>query len=613
MRVGLLTSTVHSSYGQALIKSLWRELESCNSSLSVIEGYSLMNNSVFDYKCNAVYRMISQGRIDALILSSQLSSYAGTDLIRDLANKAGIPVISIGIELDGFPSVITNNFSGFEQIVSHLISHGYKKLAHISGPLKNPEALIRRDAFLKVIYQNGLEVPGHFILEGNFSDISGYNLTRRLIPYIRTKDIDAIVCTNDDTAFGAIKCLKDNGVDVPHDVAVTGFDDATASLGIVQTLTTVSQPFEVMCHKAVDLLLNRRRSQADDQVYTIEPLFVIRNSCGCKEPGLAGMGSCSESILKPLRSLGRFQSLDETTFYSALTDCLIEYGMNSCYIVRFLTPIRFDDYTASRQSLKGTLLYGFSEGRKVQYAQSIDASNILPDIIFESLDGITLVKLIFIGKNQLGYIVMSAPEKMTAFMADLCADVQQYIENAFLAHEKQQVEKKLSDTLERLINTNRKLNELTVRNNLDKMKKIRFLANNMLQNRKIGSGEYYLILVEIDNFYKINTRYGFKEGEYVMNSVAQILSSSIRDDDFLSHQSCDRYVILIKNVHGEAIRTIENRFRTKLEELNASHGKPYNVSLTWGYFYAGIDSDFERVYLEAEADLARKKDMKNKS
>ena len=144
------------------------------------------------------------------------------------------------------------------------------------------------------------------------------------------------------------------------------------------------------------------------------------------------------------------------------------------------------------------------------------------------------------------------------------------------------------------------------------MKKIRFLAN-MLQNRKISSSEYYLILVEIDNFYKINTRYGFKEGEYVMNSVAQILSSSIRDDDFLSHQSCERYVILIKNVHGEAIRTIENRFRTKLEELNASHGKPYNVSLTWGYFYAGIDSDFERIYLEAEADLARKKGMKNKS
>ena len=613
MRVGLLTSTIHSSFGQALIKSLWRELESCNCSLSVIEGYSLINNSVFDYKCNAVYRMISQGRIDALILSSQLASKAGTDLIRDLANKAGIPVISLGIELEGFPSVITNNFSGFEQIVSHLISHGYKKLAHISGPLKNPEALIRRDAFLKVIYQNGLEVPSHFILEGNFSDISGYNMTKRLLPYIRTKDIDAIVCTNDDTAFGAIKCLNDNGVGVPHDVAVTGFDDATALLDIVQTLTTVAQPFEEMCHKAVELLLDRRPSQADHQVYTIEPLLVIRNSCGCKESGLAGMGSCSGSMLKPLRSHGRFHSLDETTFYSALTDCLIEYGMNSCYIVRFLTPIRFDDYAALRQSLKGTLIYGFSEGRKVQYAQSIDASNILPDVIFESLEGIALVRPIFIGNDQLGYIVMSAPEKMTGFMADLCADVQQYIENAFLAHEKQQVEKKLSDTLERLINTNRKLNELTVRNNLDKMKKIRFLANNMLQNRRLSSSEYYLILVEIDNFYEINTRYGFKEGEYVMNSVTQVLSSSIRDDDFLSHQSCERYVILIKNVHGEAIRTIENRFRNKLDELNASHEKPYKVTLTWGYFYAGIDSDFERVYLEAEADLARKKGMKNKS
>ena len=120
--------------------------------------------------------------------------------------------------------------------------------------MKNPEALIRRDAFLKVIYQNWLEVPSHFILEGNFSDISGYNMTKRLLPYIRTKDIDAIVCTNDDTACGARKCLNDNGVGVPHDVAVTGFDDATALLDIVQTLTTVAQPFEEMCHKAVELL-----------------------------------------------------------------------------------------------------------------------------------------------------------------------------------------------------------------------------------------------------------------------------------------------------------------------------------------------------------------------
>ena len=275
-------------------------------------------------------------------------------------------------------------------------------------------------------------------------------------------------------------------------MAVTGFDDATALLDIVR-LHNCCPAARRVCHKAVELLWIGV-SQADHQVYTISPFShkILR---------LQGVGRRYGqlfALLKPLRSHGRFHSLDETTFYSALTDCLIEYGMNSCYIVRFLTPIRFDDYAALRQSLKGTLIYGFSEGRKVQYAQSIDASNILPDVIFESLEGIALVRPIFIGNDQLGYIVMSAPEKMTGFMADLCADVQQYIENAFLAHEKQQVEKKLSDTLERLINTNRKLNELTVRNNLDKMKKIRSWPI-VSSKQELSSSEYYLILVEIDN------------------------------------------------------------------------------------------------------------------
>lgn len=582
-------------------------MEYYDCSLYIIEGYSLMNNTASDYQCNAVYRMISQGRFDALIISSQLSSRAGLDLVQDLADKAGIPVVSYGIELEGIPSVVTNNFSGFEQIVSHLVSHGYRKMAHISGPLKNPEALIRRDAFLKVVYQNGLEVPKRFMLEGNFSDVVGYNLTKKLIPHIRAKEIDAIVCANDDTALGAIKCLNDNGINVPRDVAVTGFDDAVANLGITSTLTTVSQPFEEMSQTAVDLLLNKKKYGADELVHTIEPSLVIRNSCGCKEIRQTGMVSYSGPVFSPLRSQGRFLSLDEATFYSTLTDCLTEYGMNSCYIVRFLSPARFDDYASSGQNLKGTLLYGFSKGRRIQHTKTFDVSKILPDTIFYTNEGVTLVKLVFVGKNQLGYIVMSAPESLIGFMADLCIDVQQYVENAFLAHEKQAVEKKLSDTLERLISTNRKLNELTVRDNLDKMKKIRFLANNMLQNRNLGSGDYYLIIVEIDNYYEINAQYGFKEGEYIMSTVSRILAGCIRDDDFLTHQSCERYVVLIKNVHGDVIKDIAERFQNHIDDLNASHDKPYKISISWGYCHAGMNSDFEKVYLEAEADLCRRK------
>ena len=616
MRIGFLTSSIYGHYGQALSKSLWRELEPRNCSLIIFEGYSLINNTVADYHCNVLHRMISNGRIDALVLSGQLSSKAGVELMQDLAVRIGIPTVSFGVELEGIPSVITDNFSGFEQIVSHLLSHGYHKLAHISGPLKNPEALLRRDAFLKVVYRNGLEVPTHFLLEGDFSDIKGYHLTKKLIPYIKAKEIDALVCTNDDTAIGAIKCLNENGIYVPRDVAVTGFDDVGDPTGMIQTLTTVSQPIAEMGRKAIELLFERIEQKPDisgGSVHTIQPRLIVRNSCGCKESGHPITNHPGHGF-NPLRTRGRFQSLDEAAFYSDLSECLSEYGISSCYIVRFLTPTRFDDYASARQSLKGTLLYGFSEGRRIHYTNPFDVSQILPGTICDTLDAITLVKLIYIGKNQLGYVVMSAPEKLTATMANLCHEVQQYMENAFLSYEKQQVEKKLSDMLERLINTNRKLNELTVRDNLDKMKRIRFLANNMLQNRKADSGEYYLFLVEIDNFFEINADYGFEEGERVMNEVTKILSGSIRDEDFLSHESCERYMVLIKNIQGDVVHAIEDRFRKKLEELNGRLDKPYKVSLLWGYARAGFNADFEQVYAEAEANLsARKAEARNKS
>jgi len=370
-----------------------------------------------------------------------------------------------------------------------------------------------------------------------------------------------------------------------------------------------------MSRIAVELLFERIEQKPDVSgglVHTIQPRLIIRNSCGCKESGQP-ITNHPGHVFNPLRTHGRFQSLDEAAFYSDLSECLSEYGISSCYIVRFLTPTRFDDYAAARQSLKGTLLYGFSEGRRIHHTKPFDISQILPDTICHTLDAITFVKIIYIGKNQLGYVVMSAPENLTATMANLSLEVQQYMENAFLSYEKRQVEMKLSDMLERLINTNRKLNELTVRDNLDKMKRLRFLANNMLQNRKADSGEYYLFLVEIDNFFEINADYGFEEGERIMNEVTKILSGSIREDDFLSHESCERYMVLIKNIHGDVIHAIEDRFLKKLEQLNNSLGKPYKVSLLWGGARADIDSDFEQVYAEAEANLAaRKAEARNK-
>jgi diguanylate cyclase (GGDEF)-like protein len=125
----------------------------------------------------------------------------------------------------------------------------------------------------------------------------------------------------------------------------------------------------------------------------------------------------------------------------------------------------------------------------------------------------------------------------------------------------------------------------------------------MLQSRGGSKGEYVLIIAEIDNFNEINARYGFSEGEFVISCVSGILSKSIRDDDFLSHQYCERYVLLVKNVHKDPTGAIAKRFIKALDELNSTLKKPYTISFSWGFAQANIDNDFEKAYNEAEQNL----------
>jgi diguanylate cyclase (GGDEF)-like protein len=610
MRIGLLIGLYDSSYTLSIIKCLNEELRERKISLIVFEGFSLRNNTISDYQCNTIYRLISSQRIDGLIvLSSPLVAHTSKEMLNDLVLRLGLPAVSLGYDLEGFPSVVMENFSGFEKLVSHLISHNYKKFALISGPLANHESMQRRDAFMKVIYKNGLEVPGNFILEGNFQFPSGYNLTKKLIPFIKNGEIEVIVSANDEMAFGAIKCLGENGLSIPDDVAVTGFDDSGLSQNLLFPITTVSQPFEEMCRKAVSLLMNMKYGKIDTQVYSFEPHLAIRGSCGCKEDPQARRAAFNPSLFSKSNITGRLQALDTESFYSVLSDYLSENNITYCYIARSMEAARLDDFRAMKQDLRCKLFYGFSNGKRVYHAKPFEALQILPESIYETIEGDILIKHLYCGKIQFGYIVLPVTEYASAFTHDLGIEIGKYLESSYLTEEIQLAEKKLSDTMESLILTNRRLNEMTVRENLDKMNNIKYLAKHMMESRKVGNGDYCLIIVEIDNFLEINNRYGFADGEALMGEVSRVLAGSIRDDDFLSHQNCDRYVMLVKNAQSKTIEAIEKRFAEKLDEINRKHKRPYKVSFTWGYALARFDSDFDRVLAEAETNLASKKNQ----
>ncbi len=601
MRIGLILGVFSSSYCSNALNCIAQEIEKRHARLVIFEGRSLENNTSNDYMCNTLFRLIRCERLDGLIiLSSTLICHGGKDLIEHFASKIDVPVVSIGLALEGISSVIPENAVGIEKLMSHLISHSYIKFAFIGGPPSHPEAIVRQDAFLQVISRNGLYVPPNLIFEGTYGFMSGYSFAKRLIPYVKDQSVDAVVCASDEMAFAVEHCFSDNGLRIPEDVAVSGFDGSDLTALSSPPLTTINLRFELMSEKAVTLLFELIFGRKNIQVCSIEPEILVRQSRGC-ELELFKRNKLSFSYLSAHLLNGRLQSLATEDLFIKLTHYLEEHSILQCYIVRYTEPLPFDD-TAIEQRLKATLYYGYFKGHRIHHPKAFPAVNLLPEHILDKNSEPVLVRPLYFGKLQFGFLIISACAP-SVLIDDLGQELCHCLGCLYLHEERALAEKKLADAHESLMISNKRLNELMVKDNLDKLSNIRYLAANMLQNRKISNGEYILIIVEIDNLTDINFRFGFNEGEHVITSVSNVLASSIRDDDFLSHQSCERYVILVKNIQNDPIKTIEKRFIHGFYEMNKCQMKDYTVKLSWGSSFASTDADFDSVYQQAERNL----------
>ena len=612
MRIGLIIGVFDSSYCLSIYKWISQEVKARKASLIVLEGHSFDNNSPDNVTSNTLFRIVHRERLDGLIiLSSSINFSCGNELVEKFAHTVDLPVVSIGVDYAGVPSIALNNAEGFKKIVSHLIDvHNYSKFAHIGGPLSHPESLDRQNAFLEIIQQKGLSLRQEFTLEGSFGYMSGYNHAKTLLEPIKRREIDAVVCANDEMALAAIRCFNDNGIRVPEDVAVSGFDGTGLLDYCSPLITTVNQRFDLIAKKAVSALFELICCHQNTKTYLVDPELLVRESCGCKlEDALKK--EAPFPYISSYRLNGRLQLLSAEELNRELTSYLKENNISHCFIVCYPEALPFDD-TQSLSNIKGTIFYGYSRGKLISYPKPFLFSDILPDQFLEDMQEAVLIKPLFFSKHQFGFLLISAYEAMAPFIDDLGLELCHYMGSQYQAREQKEIEKRLLDAHESLKISNKRLNELTVKENLDKLTHLRFLAANMLQHRRSSTGDYVLILVEIDNFYDINSKYGFDEGEFTLSKVSQILSNSIRDDDFLSHQSCERYVIMVKNIQNDPIKTIGNRFIKGLNELNTTIDKPYAISFSWGSALGNVDNDFDAIYHKAEQNLLEYKQKKYK-
>jgi len=218
---------------------------------------------------DAVQLLLDQG-IDALCVVAPRSS--SVSALRKIS--ISIPALVVKAEKDpNFLTVSVDQQLGTQLVVDHLVSLGHKDVLHVSGPLDWLDARGRERAFHSRTRSWGMrERP---VVVGDWSADFGYEFAQGLD---RLPEYTAIFAANDEMALGVIHGLADNGIRVPQQMSVVGFDDLPVARHFLPPLTTVRQDFHALGVKAIEVLHAALENREIPQRSKIPAELIVRAS-----------------------------------------------------------------------------------------------------------------------------------------------------------------------------------------------------------------------------------------------------------------------------------------------------------------------------------------------
>jgi LacI family transcriptional regulator, repressor for deo operon, udp, cdd, tsx, nupC, and nupG len=216
-------------------------------------------------------------QVDALVLVSPRMPVAALHELDDRSrNVVLVNRASIGI---GLPTVSVDNFGAMLGLAGHLATLGHRQVAYLGGPPQSWQAQERQRA-VEQAAAFGLRsavVPAGATIEAGYAAVD----------QALTTDPSALICFSDLVAFGALARLDELGIEVPHDLSLTGFDDIVFAKYARPRLTTATNPQQQLGATAWQLVTQvMRRERPTHQPLLVAPL-VIRESTAPPSPSRA--------------------------------------------------------------------------------------------------------------------------------------------------------------------------------------------------------------------------------------------------------------------------------------------------------------------------------------
>jgi len=261
--VGILLNDLHNPFFAEIANGIEEYASERGYRLLIITGGRRQQRE------RAMLEALLEYRTDGLILVSPRLN--GTEVAADVGP---LPCVVVGRRLRSaqVDCVMTDEAKGSHEVIEHLVGLGHQRIVHVDGG-QGAGAAPRRSGYLRAMREAGLERFAR-VIGAEFNEEAGAAAAAELL---RDGELPtAVFAANDLVAIGVIDRLEQDGLRIPDDVSVVGFDNTfVAALSHIR-LTTVNQPRHEMGREALALVLERVNGRAARTTRLHEPTLIVR-------------------------------------------------------------------------------------------------------------------------------------------------------------------------------------------------------------------------------------------------------------------------------------------------------------------------------------------------
>jgi len=591
--IGVIVSEVEGLYQKKILKGIISQCYALDYDVAIFSTL-IKDTGLPEYKTGEknIYNLINFDLMDGIIVApiTMVLEHLREDIEELLLTKCKCPVLYLDLDSKYYPNINTKDRDAIEQITSHLIeTHGYTNIMCLACKEDYISTYTRVDGYKDALNTHNIKIDQSKIFyDGDFWYTGGQRLARKIIRGEVEKP-EAVICINDHMAIGLVNELTKYGINVPEDIAVTGYDATEEAATCLISITTFSPPVKQTGMDAVCELTRMMTGIKPTPCEIHRGTLEIGHSCGCRDIDYVKR----KGIIRLQKKADNYKQLLDSYMTEALTTAadLSECVAKFCYYLYLIK--NYSDYylclcdnwdgSANNYSVEEemALKKGYTDKMTMVLAQennecvnsnvSFAVKDMIPDLWKErEKPKAYYFTPIHFNDNCIGYSVLTYGDKIEV----LDITYRNWSRNVMNALEFNRAHRKLYSSSFRDV-----LTGIYNRRGIEQYIPI-IIADAIDQKKKL-----FIIMADLDNLKEVNDQYGHEEGDIILTVIANGFQSCCLNNEICARIGGDEFLVVGIDGNGEsAVNSFIARVNHYISQYNKTSKKEYNIEISMGAF-----------------------------